>query len=94
MKADERNVNELHQRPAMRSALQCAPISVVAQIPARVARQPGRDGATAYRADKAGERRRPAERHGATGLNEAALRAMSAGVWTQYRYGIARARLD
>ena len=93
-KPDRRNMNELNQRPAAASALQCAPIGVVAQVSSGIPRQAGRDPVPAYRSQQVGKWRGAWQRRFATRRNDAALRAMSAGIGKQDRDRIARPRLD
>ncbi len=87
-------MNELNQWPAAAGALQCAPIGVVAQISSGIPRHAGRDLASAYRPEQVGKRRSAAERRFPMRHNDAALRAISAGIREQHRDRIARSRLD
>jgi hypothetical protein len=87
-------MNELHQRPAVTCLLQHAPIGVVAQIAAGIARQPRRNGARAHRAEQAGERRCAAQRRRLARGDHAALRTVAARVGKQERDGVARPCLD
>jgi len=87
-------MNELNQRPVAASALQCAPIGVVAQILSSIPRQAGRDPVPAYRSQQFGKWRGAWECRLPTPHNDAALMAISAGVRKQDRDRVARPRLD
>ena len=87
-------MNELNQRPATASTLQCAPIGVVAQVSPGIPRQAGRDSTPAHRSKQVGKRRAATERGFPTRHNDAALRAISACIREHDRDRIARPRLD
>ncbi len=87
-------MNELNQRPTAASALQSAPIGVVAQVSSGIPRQAGRDPVPAYRSQQLGKWRGAWERRSATPHNDSALRAISASIGKQHRDRVARPRLD
>jgi hypothetical protein len=87
-------MNELNQWPAAASALQCAPIGVVAQISSGIPRQAARYPVPAHRSQQLGKWRGAWERRFATRRNDAARRAISAGIGKQDRGRVARPRLD
>jgi hypothetical protein len=95
LEANARNVNELDQRKVSPAGeRKRAPIGVIADIAAGVARQARRHSACSRRREQTGEGRAAAARRRFSQSNDAARRPVSAHIWKQYRARVARLRFD
>jgi len=86
-------MDELHQGPPVADALQRAPISIIAEVRAGVARQANGQSGPSKRSEKTRERRVACQR-ALPRVNRPAIGTVTAQVWKQDRPRIAGAGLD